>query len=130
MAFETQAAGVVAVDPVDAVATEATAETGQKPQQLDAPRNGTADDLKRISGVGPRMEQMCNMLGFWHYDQIANWTDAEVSWVDENLQGFKGRVTRDDWVAQAKILAEGGDTDFSREQDAKKAKAKEADEDS
>lgn len=123
VALETKSAGVVAVDPVDAPAVEeaaASAVAGKKPKQLDAPNGGKADDLKRISGVGPRMEQMCNMLGFWHYDQIANWTDAEVAWVDENLQGFKGRVTRDDWVSQAKILAEGGETEFSKQQDAKK----------
>ena len=94
---------------------------GKPPEQLDAPRGGQADDLKRISGIGPRMEQMCNMLGFWHYDQIAKWTDEEVAWVDQNLQGFKGRVTRDDWVPQAKILAEGGETEFSKQQDAKAA---------
>ncbi len=126
MAFEKQNAGVVAVDPATPAAAEPAAPLGKKPEQLDAPRGGQADDLKRISGVGPRMEQMCNMLGFWHYDQIANWSDDEVAWVDENLQGFKGRVTRDEWVAQAKILAEGGETEFSKEQDAKAAAAEEA----
>ena len=105
-------------------ATSAAGVIGKKPTQLDAPNNGKADDLKRIKGVGPRMEQMCNMLGFWHYDQIANWSDEEVAWVDENLQGFKGRVTRDDWVAQAKVLAAGGETEFSKEQDAATAAAK------
>lgn len=104
--------------------TGAAAPVGRRPQQLDEPREGKADDLKRISGVGPRMEQMCNMLGFWHYDQIANWSEEEVAWVDENLQGFKGRVTRDDWVPQAKILADGGETEFSKQQDAKKKSKK------
>jgi NADH-quinone oxidoreductase subunit E len=52
-------------------------------------------------------------LGFFHYDQIAGWTAEEVAWVDENLKGFKGRVSRDNWVEQAKILAEGGSTEFS-----------------
>jgi predicted flap endonuclease-1-like 5' DNA nuclease len=37
-----------------------------------------------------------------------------VAWVDANLQGFKGRVTRDNWIAQAKILASGGETEFSK----------------
>ncbi len=53
------------------------------------------------------MEKLCNSLGFYHFDQIASWTPDEVAWVDANLEGFKGRVTRDTWVAQAKILAEG-----------------------
>ncbi|MEL6573533.1 MAG: hypothetical protein AAFQ64_17895 [Pseudomonadota bacterium] len=105
--------------PAVETASAAPTMTGTVPEQLDAPRDGKADDLKRISGVGPRMEQMCNMLGFWHYDQIANWTESEIAWVDENLQGFKGRLTRDDWVSQAKILAEGGETEFSKQQDAK-----------
>ena len=63
--------------------------------------------------MGPKLEQLCNELGFYHYDQIANWTEDEVAWVDENLTGFKGRVSRDNWVDQAKILAAGGETEFS-----------------
>lgn len=77
----------------------------ERPSALDAPREGKADDLQRIKGVGPALEKLCHSLGFYHYDQIANWTDAEVAWVDQNLEGFKGRVTRDQWVAQAKDLA-------------------------
>jgi len=134
--LEAQVAGAVAAvaDPNDAgnmaVAAAPSDEIGVKPNQLDAPNGGQADDLKRISGVGPRMEQMCNMLGFWHYDQIANWSADEVAWVDDNLQGFKGRVTRDDWVAQAKILAEGGETEFSQKQDAAKSAAGDESDDS
>lgn len=78
---------------------------GTKPAALTAPRGGQADDLKRIKGIGPKLEILCNRLGFWHFDQIANWTDDEIAWVDVNLEAFKGRVTRDDWVAQARVLA-------------------------
>ena len=88
-----------------------------KPRTLDAPLDGMADDLKKIKGIGAKMEALCNRLGFWHFDQIANWTDDEVAWVDANLEGFKGRVTRDDWVAQAKLLAAGGETAFSKRVD-------------
>ncbi|MDD9978410.1 MAG: hypothetical protein OXQ30_11860 [Boseongicola sp.] len=87
---------------------------GTRPAGLDAPRGGQADDLKQIKGVGLKMEQLCNSLGFWHFDQVASWTPDEVAWVDANLQGFKGRVTRDGWVEQAKILAAGGETEFSK----------------
>lgn len=83
---------------------------GVRPTGLSAPRGGQADDLKQIKGVGPKLEQLCNDFGFYHFDQIAAWTQDEVDWVDENLVGFKGRVSRDDWVAQAKVLAAGGDT--------------------
>ncbi|WP_298429466.1 hypothetical protein [uncultured Jannaschia sp.] len=90
---------------------------GTKPETLDAPRGGAADDLKRIKGIGPKLETLCNRLGFWHFDQVASWSDEEIAWVDANLEGFKGRVRRDDWVAQAKLLAEGGDTAFSKRVD-------------
>ncbi|MGY3439548.1 MULTISPECIES: endonuclease [unclassified Marinovum] len=87
--------------------------TGAKPAALSAARASGADDLKQIKGVGPKMEQMLNGMGFYHFDQIAAWTDSEVSWVDDNLEGFKGRVSRDAWVAQAKTLAAVSDTDLS-----------------
>jgi len=80
---------------------------------LDGPRGGAADDLKLIKGVGPKLEKLCNKLGFYHFDQIAGWTADEIAWVDANLEGFKGRVSRDNWVAQAKTLAAGGKTEFS-----------------
>jgi len=102
----------VAEEPVSAEPTAAA-----QPSGLDAARNGQADDLKRINGVGPKLEQLLNSLGFFHFDQIAAWTASEIAWVDENLQGFKGRVTRDNWVAQAKTLAAGGDTEFSKRVD-------------
>jgi NADH-quinone oxidoreductase subunit E len=87
---------------------------GKKPKSMKAARKSGADNLKLIKGVGPKLEKLLNSKGFFHFDQIAAWTQAEVSWVDENLEGFKGRVTRDEWVAQASILAEGGQTEFSQ----------------
>ena len=87
---------------------------GTKPAVLAAPKGGKPDDLKKIKGVGPKLEAMLHGMGFYHYDQVANWTAAEIAWVDENLEGFKGRVSRDGWVAQAKILAAGGETEFSK----------------
>ncbi|WP_138933684.1 hypothetical protein [Roseovarius arcticus] len=90
-----------------------TIDAGTKPKTLSAPRDGAPDDLKMIKGVGPKLETMLHGMGFYHYDQIANWSDAEVAWVDENLQGFKGRATRDDWAGQASLLARGETTEFS-----------------
>jgi NADH-quinone oxidoreductase subunit E len=81
---------------------------GVKPAGLSAPKGGKPDDLKLILGIGPKLEALCHKLGFFHFDQIAGWTEAEIAWVDDNLEGFKGRVTRDKWVAQAKVLAAGG----------------------
>lgn len=78
---------------------------GTRPATLTAPRGGAPDDLKRIRGIGPKLEALCNRLGFWHFDQIAAWSEDEIAWVDANLETFKGRVTRDNWVAQARALA-------------------------
>lgn len=89
-------------------------EEGTRPAALSGPREGKADNLKEIKGVGPKLESLCNELGFYHFDQIAAWTADEVAWVDANLKGFKGRVSRDEWVAQARILAAGGETEFSK----------------
>ncbi|MEI4470543.1 NADH-quinone oxidoreductase subunit E [Frigidibacter sp. MR17.24] len=87
---------------------------GVQPQGLSAPRDGGGDDLKVIEGVGPKLEETLNGLGIYHYEQIANWTPAEVAWVDGNLKGFRGRVTRDKWVAQAKLILEVGREEFLR----------------
>ena len=87
---------------------------GTRPETLDAPRGGVADDLKMIKGVGPKLEKTINELGFWHFDQVASWTPDEVAWVNANLPGFSGRVSRDNWVEQAKTLAGGGETEFSK----------------
>lgn len=78
------------------------------PQMLTAPRGGKADDLKRINGVGPKIEGILHELGVFHFDQVASWSADEISWVDARLK-FKGRIDREDWIAQAKTLAEEGD---------------------
>jgi NADH-quinone oxidoreductase subunit E len=78
-----------------------------KPELLKKPRTGKGDDLKLIWGVGPALEKMLNKMGVWHFDQVASWSAKELAWVDERLEGFKGRAKRDDWVKQAKKLAKG-----------------------
>lgn len=90
------------------------AEAGGKPATLAAARAEGADNLKLIKGVGPKLEAVLNGVGIYHFDQIADWTAAEVAWADNNLVGFKGRVSRDGWVDQARILAAGGETEFSK----------------
>jgi predicted flap endonuclease-1-like 5' DNA nuclease len=84
-----------------------------KPELLTKPKGGAGDDLKLIKGVGPKLEQTLNEMGVWHYEQIAGWRKKEVEWVDNNLS-FKGRIERDDWIKQAKTLAKGGTTEFSK----------------
>lgn len=87
---------------------------GAKPATLSEAREGGPDNLKEIKGVGPKMEKMLHGMGFFHFDQIAAWNDDELAWVDANLEGFKGRATRDQWIEQAKILASGEETAFSK----------------
>lgn len=113
-----------AVGPADRPKGGSKAKAGEKPKaaaqpkaakvasvglvRLTAPRGGKADDLKLIDGVGPALEKLVNSLGFYHFDQIAAWTDADIALVDAELKSFKGRAARDRWVIQAKILANGG----------------------
>lgn len=80
---------------------------------LDTPRGGQADELHLISGIGPKLEELLHGLGIFHFDQIANWTQAEIDWVDDYLQ-FSGRIERDNWIEQAKALAEGGRDEYVR----------------
>jgi NADH-quinone oxidoreductase subunit E len=80
---------------------------GTKPETLDAPRGGQADDLKQIKGIGPKLEKVLNAAGVYNLDQVARWTEDEVAWIDDSLDGFKGRASRDDWVEQARQLVNG-----------------------
>lgn len=88
---------------------------GVQPVALSAARGGRADDLKRISGVGPKLEKTLNSLGIFHFSQIAEFTPDNVAWVDRHLR-FKGRIARENWIDQARALAAGGETEFSKRQ--------------
>ena len=106
--------GGSAAEAAPAAEAPAAAPTdADKPATLEAARDGKPDDLKQIKGVGPKLETLLHDMGFFHFDQIASWTAGEIAWVDENLTGFKGRVSRDNWVDQAKKLAAGEETEFS-----------------
>lgn len=71
------------------------------------------DDLKLISGVGPKLEGVLHKLGVYQYAQIASWKKADIEYVDERLK-FKGRIERDDWIKQAKALDKGGEKEYIR----------------
>lgn len=102
---KTTAAKAPAAQPArtKAAATKAP-KLDDRPAGFDAPRGGKADDLKKISGVGPKLETVLNDLGIYHFDQVAAWKAAEIAWVDDYLR-FKGRIKRDGWINQAKTLA-------------------------
>ena len=95
----------------------ATQEDGVEPLLLDGPRDGQKDNLTRIKGVGVKIEETLNSAGIYHFDQIADWSEENVKWADANI-AFPGRVEREQWVEQAKILAQGGETEFSKRVDA------------
>ncbi|MCM2473832.1 NADH-quinone oxidoreductase subunit NuoE [Rhizobium sp. CG5] len=82
-----------------------------RPAGIEKPT--TVDDLKLISGVGPKIEGTLHSLGIFTYAQVAGWTSAERQWVDGYLR-FSGRIERDDWVKQAEALARGGEAEYIR----------------
>lgn len=87
------------------------------PAMLDAPRGAGPDNLRLLRGVGPKLEATLHRMGVFHFAQIAAWTPSELAWIDQNLDGFKGRPSRDDWVGQASKLA-GETAQGMREDDA------------
>ena len=64
------------------------------------------DDLKKITGVGPKLEEAMNKLGVYQFAQVASWTNDEIMWIDDSLS-VKGRIERDDWVGQVSELIKG-----------------------
>ncbi len=72
-----------------------------------------ADDLKMIAGIGPKIEKILHDLGIYTFAQIASWGPEEIKWVDQRLK-FKGRIIREEWVAQADALATGGRDEYVR----------------
>ena len=78
--------------------------------------SGQIDDLKRIRGVGVLIEKRLNALGITSYEQIANWTADDIARFSQQLD-FKGRIERENWVEQARILSAGGQTEFSQRVD-------------
>jgi NADH-quinone oxidoreductase subunit E len=101
---KTDAAARAKAKPADTPAADTSDAVDKQPAVLSSARASGADDLKRISGVGPKLEGVLNDLGFYHFDQVAAWTSDEIQWVDNRLK-FKGRIVRDDWVSQAKAFA-------------------------
>jgi NADH-quinone oxidoreductase subunit E len=104
-ALEIAGSGTPAVSPAKAdngQAVELLPEDFRQPKSMAKPKK--VDDLKAISGVGPKLETVLNGLGVWTFAQIAGWTEQEIAWVEDYLS-FKGRIGRDDWIGQAAKLA-------------------------
>lgn len=72
------------------------------------------DDLKEIKGIGPKLEQLLHDNGVTAFAQVAAWDDAEIDRFADLIGRMGGRIRTEDWVGQARILAQGGETEFSK----------------
>ena len=79
----------------------------KKPKVLytDGPTDGAPDDLKVIKGIGPKFEGDLNSKGIYYYRQIGAWKAADIKMVEGVIDSIPGRITRDEWVKQAKKLS-------------------------
>ncbi|WP_339765445.1 NADH-quinone oxidoreductase subunit E [uncultured Hoeflea sp.] len=94
-----------------AAKAEATPSTDDKNRPAGIAKPAKPDNLKMISGVGPKIEGILHSLGIYTFAQVASWKKAEREWVDGYLK-FKGRIEREDWLKQAKALAKGGEAEY------------------
>ena len=106
----TLAAGVLAGEPVMAVAVEDGAKqptpTPVAPA-TDAPAPTFTDDLSRIKGLGPKLRTRLTELSVTRFSQIAAWSEADLAAIDAQLGAFAGRPAKDNWIEQARLLASG-----------------------
>ena len=82
------------------------------PEPVAAPAT-TGDDLRKIKGLGPKLVTLLAEQGITSFEQIAEWSDADIERIDATLGRFQGRIVRDKWVEQAKLLISGEESDFS-----------------
>lgn len=92
--------------------TQAPAATAA-PVPAATPAPASADDLTRIKGLGPKIATLLGELGITSFAQIANWSDADIANIDAKLGRFSGRIVRDQWVMQAKLLSAGDEAGFA-----------------
>jgi predicted flap endonuclease-1-like 5' DNA nuclease len=79
------------------------------------PAKGPGDTLTQLKGLGPKAASRLNELGVTRFEQIASWNDADVTAIDAQMGAFKGRIVRDRWVEQARLLAKGDTAAFEAE---------------
>lgn len=106
--------------PVPPAAAEALAgagiavEAAVEHQQVAAVKAASAsDDLTRLKGVGPKLAAQLGELGVTSFAQIAAWSEADIDRIDAQLGRFAGRVRRDSWVEQAKLLMSGDESAYA-----------------
>ncbi len=97
-------------------------EPATEPALFDAPTQGAPDELKRLHGVGPKVQQLLNQLGVYYFWQIAEWKPEHVRYVEQQLPQLRGRIERDEWCQQAAALADA-DAALAADADAEGATA-------
>ena len=97
------AAAAASIGGAGAAVGTAVAEETEAAQQ----RPEGADDLTRLKGVGPKLAAQLQDLGVTSFAQIAAWDEADIDRIDDQLGRFKGRIRRDNWIEQAKLLNSG-----------------------
>jgi predicted flap endonuclease-1-like 5' DNA nuclease len=104
-------AASASVEPIRPAATVPAVEAGLTGIGIPA-AVGEPDDLQRVKGIGPKLDALLQSLGIRRFDQIAAWGPSEIARVDSHLGAFRGRIERDNWVEQAKLLARGAFDEF------------------
>ena len=87
----------------EALETVEAQEKGAKPELLTAAKEGKKDTLTQIKGIGPKVEEQLNKVGIYHFEQIANWNEENIKWLEQNTT-FAQRAKKDLWINQAKAL--------------------------
>ena len=90
----------------EVIAAAATHAAQATPAAAETPA-GDADDLTRIKGLGPKIAALLRGLGITRFDQIASWSEADIARIDPQLGTFQGRISRDNWIEQARYLSAG-----------------------
>ncbi len=98
---------------IDAPMKSAGAEELPKAEAVKVASSGGADDLTQIKGLGPKLAALLGEIGVTDFAQIAAWDDADIERIDAQLGRFQGRITRDNWVEQAKHLSQGDADSFA-----------------
>jgi predicted flap endonuclease-1-like 5' DNA nuclease len=105
----------VATEIADAVEDVVDQFVGIDSHPTAAPAKGPGDTLTQLKGLGPKAASILNDLGVTRFEQIGSWNDADVDAIDAQMGAFKGRIRRDRWVDQAKLLAKGDTAAFETE---------------
>lgn len=103
-----------AAKPKAAVAAKPKAAPKPKAAAKPAPKPVIPDNLELLKGVGPKLNTLLKTLGITSFDQVANWTPADITEIDSKLGTFAGRIGRDNWVDQAKLLVNGDIAGFEK----------------